>query len=82
MLWCSVAGWFTLTLTKYSLTVLEATGISVVYYYSQATNASADFFANVVGEITQWVTAFFASTMATNALSSGEPILASTASKP
>ncbi|KAG2752611.1 hypothetical protein P692DRAFT_20319691 [Suillus brevipes Sb2] len=55
MLWCSVT----------------ATGISVVYYYSQATNASADFFANVVGEITQWVTAFFASTMATNALSSG-----------
>lgn len=55
MLWCSVT----------------VTGISVVYYYSQASNASADFFANVVGEITQWVTAFFASTMATNGLSSG-----------
>ncbi|KAG2740268.1 hypothetical protein P692DRAFT_201857780 [Suillus brevipes Sb2] len=44
---------------------------SVVYYYSQASSASTDFFANVVGEITHWVTAFFASTMATNALSSG-----------
>lgn len=55
MLWCSVT----------------ATGISVVYYYSQASSASTDFFANVVGEITHWVTAFFASTMATNALSSG-----------
>jgi hypothetical protein len=55
MLWCSVA----------------ATGISVVYTYSQAASVSTDFFANVVGEITRWVTAFFASTMATNALSSG-----------
>lgn len=55
MLWCGVA----------------ASGIGVVYGYSQASSDSADFFANVVGEITQWVTAFFASTMATNLLSSG-----------
>ncbi|KAG1861741.1 hypothetical protein DFJ58DRAFT_776857 [Suillus subalutaceus] len=56
MLWCSVA----------------VTGSGVIYSYSQVTNGSGDFFANVFGQPTQWVTAFFASTMATNLLSSGE----------
>ncbi|KAG2335839.1 hypothetical protein BDR05DRAFT_985300 [Suillus weaverae] len=55
MLWCSVA----------------VTGAFVVYCYSQATSNSANFFANLLGQTTQWVTAFFASTMATNLLSSG-----------
>ncbi|KAG2134045.1 uncharacterized protein EDB93DRAFT_1092967 [Suillus bovinus] len=55
MLWCSVA----------------VTGVFVIYSYSAVTNITGDFFANVVGQPTHWVTAFFASTMSTNLLSSG-----------
>ncbi|KAG2142361.1 hypothetical protein DEU56DRAFT_971983 [Suillus clintonianus] len=55
MLWCSVA----------------VTGAGVIYSYLQATGNSMDFYANLLGGPTQWVTAYFASTMATNGLSSG-----------
>ncbi|KAG2142380.1 hypothetical protein DEU56DRAFT_911083 [Suillus clintonianus] len=55
LLWCSAA----------------ATGICVVYTYLEVTSTSGNFYANVVGQPTQWVAAFFASTMATNGLSSG-----------
>ncbi|KAG2142365.1 hypothetical protein DEU56DRAFT_260171 [Suillus clintonianus] len=55
LLWCSVA----------------VSGVGVIYSYLQAASNSLDFFANVGGGPSQWVTAYFASTMATNGLSSG-----------
>ncbi|KAG2142366.1 hypothetical protein DEU56DRAFT_733896 [Suillus clintonianus] len=55
LLWCSVA----------------VSGAGVIYSYLQATSNSLDFFANAAGGPIQWVTAYFASTMATNGLSSG-----------
>ncbi|KAG2142358.1 hypothetical protein DEU56DRAFT_793714 [Suillus clintonianus] len=55
LLWCSVA----------------VTGSCVIYSYLQVSSTSGDFFAAVLGGPTHWVTAFFASTMATNGLSSG-----------
>ncbi|KAG2111460.1 hypothetical protein DEU56DRAFT_985335 [Suillus clintonianus] len=55
MLWCSVA----------------VTGVFVIYTFLQVTNNSTDLFANELGQPGQWVAAFFASTIATNLLSSG-----------
>ncbi|KAG2142360.1 hypothetical protein DEU56DRAFT_979546 [Suillus clintonianus] len=55
LLWCSVV----------------VTGICVIYSYLQVTSSSMDFFANLLGGPAHWVTAYFASTMATNGLSSG-----------
>ncbi|KAG2120369.1 hypothetical protein DEU56DRAFT_865191 [Suillus clintonianus] len=55
LLWCSVA----------------VTGFGAVYSYLQVANYSGDLFANLLGWPAKWVTAFFASTMATNGLSSG-----------
>jgi len=45
------------------------TGVGSVYSVSQATASATDIFAK---ETAQWITAFFASTLATNLLSSGK----------
>ncbi|KAG1725537.1 hypothetical protein EDB19DRAFT_1915054 [Suillus lakei] len=55
MLWCSVA----------------VIGGSATYSFSQVTGNSGDIYANELGQPVQWVTAFFALTIATNLLSSG-----------
>lgn len=47
----------------------SATGIGSVYSVSQATANASNIFAK---ETAQWITAFFASTLSTNLLSSGK----------
>ena len=49
--------------------LLLATGIGAVYSVSQATTNATDIFAKETG---QWITAFYASTLSCNLLSSGK----------
>ncbi|KAG2337277.1 hypothetical protein BDR05DRAFT_970416 [Suillus weaverae] len=55
MLWCSVA----------------VAGVGTTYSFAQIPNNSGSAYVNEQGQPVQWVTAFFASTIATNLLSSG-----------
>lgn len=71
MLWCTVAGMWKALVEPASTHEVSAsaTGVSSVYSVSQATAGASNIFAV---KTAQWVTAFFASTLATNLLSSGK----------
>ena len=71
LLWCSVAGRTNLLAEVFSIDNFSTsvTGVGSVYSVSQATTNTSDIFANETG---QWITAFYASTLTTNLLSSGK----------
>jgi len=71
MLWCSVAGGRKHFYGNRPIdnVYISVTGVCSVYSASQATVNATNIFAKETG---QWITAFFASTLATNLLSSGK----------